>query len=86
MCLPGPKGPRSLIRTTTRLIIQNTNAYEVGFTAVWDGLRGAYWKSRAPDLRSATIGTVNTLCVDSLSARPGEVCRQTTTMLLKKYL
>jgi hypothetical protein len=28
------------------LIIQNTNAYEVGFTAVWDGLRGAYWKSR----------------------------------------
>ena len=30
------------------LIIQNTNAYEVGFTAVWDGLRGAYWKSRTP--------------------------------------
>jgi pimeloyl-ACP methyl ester carboxylesterase len=28
------------------LIIQNTNAYEVGFTAAWDGLRGAYWKSR----------------------------------------
>ena len=31
------------------LIIQNTNAYEVGFTAVWDGLRGAYWKSRTPE-------------------------------------
>jgi pimeloyl-ACP methyl ester carboxylesterase len=31
------------------LIIQNTNAYEIGFTAVWDGLRGAYWKSRTPE-------------------------------------
>ena len=31
------------------LIIQNTNAYEVGFTAVWDGLRGTYWKSRTPE-------------------------------------
>src|ERR1035438_6439296 len=24
------------------LIIQKTNAYDVGFTAAWDGLRGAY--------------------------------------------
>jgi pimeloyl-ACP methyl ester carboxylesterase len=31
------------------LIIQNTNAYEVGFTKVWDGLRGAYWKHRSPE-------------------------------------
>ena len=30
------------------LIIQNTNAYEVGFTAAWDGLRGAYWKRGRP--------------------------------------
>lgn len=29
------------------LIIQNTNAYEVGFTKVWDGLRGALWKDRS---------------------------------------
>ena len=26
------------------LIIQNTNAFEIGFTAAWEGLRGAYWK------------------------------------------
>ena len=25
------------------LIIQNTNAYEVGFTEVWGGLRSNYW-------------------------------------------
>ena len=31
------------------LIIQNTNAYEVGFTAVWDALRGAYWKNRTAE-------------------------------------
>lgn len=31
------------------LIVQNTNAYEVGFTAAWDGLRGAYWKTRTPE-------------------------------------
>ena len=31
------------------LIIQNTNAYEIGFTAVWDGLRGADWQSRTPE-------------------------------------
>ena len=30
------------------LIIQNANAYEVGFTSAWDGLRN-YWKRRAPD-------------------------------------
>jgi pimeloyl-ACP methyl ester carboxylesterase len=31
------------------LTIQNTNAWESGFTATWDGLRGAYWESRAPE-------------------------------------
>jgi pimeloyl-ACP methyl ester carboxylesterase len=31
------------------LIIQNTNAYEIGFTAVWDGLRHAYWKQKTPE-------------------------------------
>jgi pimeloyl-ACP methyl ester carboxylesterase len=35
------------------LIVQNTNAYEVGFTAAWDGLRGAYWKSRDPEAEKA---------------------------------
>jgi pimeloyl-ACP methyl ester carboxylesterase len=29
------------------LIIQNTNAYQIGFTDLWDGLRNAYWKDRS---------------------------------------
>lgn len=31
------------------LIIQNSNAYEVGFTGAWDGFRGALWKNRTPE-------------------------------------
>jgi pimeloyl-ACP methyl ester carboxylesterase len=31
------------------LIIQNTNAYEIGFTEAWGGLRGALWKNRTPE-------------------------------------
>lgn len=31
------------------LIIQNTNAYEVGFTSAWDGFRNALWKNRTPE-------------------------------------
>jgi pimeloyl-ACP methyl ester carboxylesterase len=48
----GPVGFRIVTRRPECLewlIIQNTNAYEVGFTAVWDGLRGAYWKNRTPE-------------------------------------
>jgi pimeloyl-ACP methyl ester carboxylesterase len=50
------------------LIIQNTNAYEVGFTTVWDGLRHAYWREKTPEtekpleafLEPDTIKTVYT--------------------------
>jgi pimeloyl-ACP methyl ester carboxylesterase len=48
----GPVGFRIVTRQPEWLewlIIQNTNAYEVGFAPVWDGLRGAYWKTRAPE-------------------------------------
>lgn len=31
------------------LIIQNTNAYEVGFTKAWDGFRNALWKNRTSE-------------------------------------
>lgn len=31
------------------LIIQNPNAYEVGFAAAWDGFRNALWKNRTPE-------------------------------------
>jgi len=48
----GPVTFRILSRNPTWLewlILQNTNAYEVGFTPAWDGFRGALWKKRTPD-------------------------------------
>ncbi len=38
------------------LIIQNSNAYEVGFTAAWDGLRNALWKNRSPETEAPLLG------------------------------
>lgn len=38
------------------LIIQNTNAYEVGFTSAWDGLRNALWKNRTPETEEPLYG------------------------------
>jgi pimeloyl-ACP methyl ester carboxylesterase len=38
------------------LIIQNTNAYEIGFTAAWDALRSSYWKNRTPETEKAIGG------------------------------
>jgi pimeloyl-ACP methyl ester carboxylesterase len=35
------------------LIIQNTNAYEIGFTPAWDELRSNYWKTRSPESEKA---------------------------------
>jgi pimeloyl-ACP methyl ester carboxylesterase len=48
----GPVGFRVITRRPEWLewlIIQNSNAYEVGFTAAWDALRNAYWKNRTPE-------------------------------------
>jgi pimeloyl-ACP methyl ester carboxylesterase len=48
----GPVGFRILTRNPDWLewmIIQNSNAYEEGFTPVWDGLRNALWKNRTPE-------------------------------------
>jgi pimeloyl-ACP methyl ester carboxylesterase len=48
----GPVGFRIVSRRPEALewlIIQNSNAYEVGFTAAWDGLRGALWQRRSPE-------------------------------------
>src|SRR5580704_7461775 len=45
----GPVGFRIVTRNPGMLdwlIIQNTNAYEIGFTEAWDGSRGALWKNR----------------------------------------
>jgi pimeloyl-ACP methyl ester carboxylesterase len=38
------------------LVIQNSNAYEVGFTAAWDGLRNALWKNRSPETEKPLLG------------------------------
>jgi pimeloyl-ACP methyl ester carboxylesterase len=48
----GPVGFRIVMRHPEALdwlIIQNTNAYEVGFTSAWDGFRNALWKNRNPE-------------------------------------
>ena len=31
------------------MIIQNTNAYESGFTPAWDGFRKAFWVNRSAE-------------------------------------
>ena len=38
------------------LIIQNSNAYEVGFTAAWDGFRKALWLNRSPETEKPLAG------------------------------
>jgi len=46
----GPVGFRIITRNPQALewlIIQNSNAYEIGFTKAWDGFRGALWKNRS---------------------------------------
>jgi pimeloyl-ACP methyl ester carboxylesterase len=48
----GPVGFRIVGRQPKALewlIIQNSNAYEVGFTPAWDGLRGALWLNRSAE-------------------------------------
>jgi pimeloyl-ACP methyl ester carboxylesterase len=65
----GPVGFRILSRNPDWLewlIIQNTNAYEVGFTAAWDGLRNVLWKNRTPETEKPLmafleLGTIKTV-------------------------
>lgn len=48
----GPIGFRIVGRRPAALdwlVIQNSNAYEVGFTPAWDGFRGALWKHRTAE-------------------------------------
>ena len=37
------------------LILQNTNAYEEGFTPAWDGIRYALWKNRGPETEAPLL-------------------------------
>ena len=55
----GPVGFRIVTRSPDALewlIIQNTNAYEVGFTEAWAGLRNALWKKRTPETEKGVAG------------------------------
>ena len=55
----GPVGFRLVERRPDALewlVIQNSNAYEVGFTAAWDGLRNALWKHRSPETEEPLRG------------------------------
>jgi len=55
----GPVGFRIVGRRPEALdwlIIQNTNAYEVGFTAAWGGLRNALWVNRTPETEKGVAG------------------------------
>ncbi len=55
----GPVGFRIVARHPEALewlIIQNTNAYEVGFTDAWGGLRNALWKNRTPESEQGVAG------------------------------
>ena len=55
----GPVGFRIVTRNPNALewlIVQNSNAYEVGFTPVWDGLRGALWKNRTAETEAPLHG------------------------------
>lgn len=37
------------------LIIQNSNAYDIGFTSAWDGFRNALWKTRTPETEKPLV-------------------------------
>jgi pimeloyl-ACP methyl ester carboxylesterase len=54
----GPVGFRILARQPEWmewLILQNTNAYEEGFTAAWDGIRHALWKNPGPEAEAPLL-------------------------------
>jgi len=55
----GPVGFRIVTRNPDALewlIIQNTNAYEEGFTEAWAGLRNVLWKNRNPESETGVAG------------------------------
>jgi pimeloyl-ACP methyl ester carboxylesterase len=55
----GPVGFRIVTENPSALewlILQNTNAYEVGFTDAWGGLRNALWHSRTPENEAGVAG------------------------------
>ena len=65
----GPVGFRIVERQPDALewlIIQNTNAYEVGFTAAWDGLRNALWTNRSPETEEPLLGFLTRETIETI--------------------
>lgn len=55
----GPVGFRIITKNPKVLdwlIIQNTNAFEIGFSDAWGGLRNALWKDRSAENEAAVAG------------------------------
>jgi len=55
----GPVGFRILGRHpewAEWLVLQNTNAYEEGFTSAWDAIRHALWTRRGPETEAPLLG------------------------------
>ena len=55
----GPVGFRIIAKHPEALdwqIVQNSNAYEVGFSAAWDGFRKALWINRNPETEKPLTG------------------------------
>ncbi len=58
----GPVGFRIITRNPKALewlIIQNTNAFEIGFSEAWGGLRNALWKNRSPENEAGVSGLLS---------------------------
>jgi len=58
----GPVGFRIMTRQPAPLdwlIIQNTNAYEIGFSEAWGGLRNALWKNRSVENEEGVAGLLS---------------------------
>lgn len=54
----GPVGNRIIARHPDWLdwqVIQNSNAYEEGFTAAWDSIRNALWVHRSPETEAPLL-------------------------------
>lgn len=65
----GPVGFRIVTRHPEALewlIIQNTNAYEVGFTDAWGGLRNALWKGRTPESEAGVAGLLELATIQAV--------------------
>jgi len=65
----GPVGFRIISRNPEALdwlIVQNSNGYEVGFTAAWDGFRGALWKNRTPETEEPLRGFLTRDAIKSI--------------------